>query len=84
MRPLFLLSSIFIPCQEVETQACRKWVNGVLLLLFLGLSVLTLSVGCSVSLAGIFEGPVKAFLFAARVWNSLRERCESSRWGSEC
>lgn len=84
MRPLFLLSSIFILCQEVETQACRKWVNGVLLLLFLGLSVLTLSVGCSVSLAGIFEGPVKAFLFAAIVWNSLRERCESSRWGSEC
>ena len=52
VRSLLLLNPVFILSLEMETQACRKWVNGVLLLLFLGLSVLTLSIGWSINLLG--------------------------------
>ena len=31
VRPLFLLSPVFILCLEMEIQACRKWVNGIFL-----------------------------------------------------
>lgn len=79
VRPLFLWSALLILCQEVETQARRKWVNGVLLLPFLGLPVLTLTL----NLVGIFVDPVKAPLFAARVWNPLRDRCKSGMWKSK-
>lgn len=58
-------------------------MDGVLLLVFLGLCVLTLSVGWSVSLVGIFVDPLKASLFTDIVWNSLRGRCKSGMWRSK-